>query len=132
MEERIRKIVAALIKRYGTRNVFRIADDLGLIVVYRPLGQHYYGFINRCKRSTFIVVNERLDERYHACVIAHEIGHFVMHKGINQSVQQHNPLNNNSKLEREANMFACLLLFNEAWHSDSAFLVPYDEHTMSE
>lgn len=44
-------------------------------------------------------------------VIAHEIGHAILH--VEEMTMFYNPLLNKGKLENEANYFACKLLYND-------------------
>ena len=55
-------LAARLSKKYDTRDPFRLADEMGFIVVFAPLvGMR--GFQQRIKRQNIIYINDELDER---------------------------------------------------------------------
>jgi len=106
-----------LIKRHGLRlpmKPFLIAQSLGIEVVYRPLSYRTSGclipetFDRRGPVRYLIVVNSRHSKERQAFTIAHELGHYVMHRYMRRNFVCRpwavNPL------DLEANIFAAELL----------------------
>ena len=103
-------LAARLSKKYDTRDPFRLADEMGFIVVFAPLvGMR--GFQQRIKRQNIIYINDELDERQQALVCGHEMGHHFMHRGMNRIFMNLNTQFVTQKFENEANLFSLELIF---------------------
>lgn len=105
----IKEIVAQLVKKYGTANPFKLADLLGMVIIYEPLGSTY-GYYSRSHRTKVIHINENLPyiQQYFTC--SHELGHGVLHPEENTAFLKKNTLFSTNKFEIEANTFAVELL----------------------
>ncbi len=105
--------VRNLIKKHGTNNPYTLCMYLNINVLFCELGD-IKGYYKKCLRKKFIVLNSDLDEFSRKIVLAHELGHAVLHnsKDINL-MKDYYLLPKNSRLEKEANSFAAELLFNE-------------------
>ena len=105
----IYEIVERLIKKYGTRNPFKLAELLGVLIVFEPLGSAY-GYYSRTHRTKVIHINENLSyiNQYFTC--AHELGHAVQHPDTSTIFLRKNTLFSIDRLEIEANTFAVELL----------------------
>ena len=108
MEARV--LAAKLAAKYGTRDPFRIAEEMGFIIVFAPLVD-MRGFQQRAKRRNIIYINEELDEHQQRLVCAHELGHRLMHRGMNRIFMDHSTQIVTQKFENEAHMFSLELLF---------------------
>lgn len=106
---KIKKIVNHLTMRHGTRDPFRLAEELGVSILYCTLG-NTLGYTVIYKRIPVIVLNEGLDERLMSFVCAHELGHAIMHKNVNTPWLKRHTFFSIDKYEREANTFAVELL----------------------
>lgn len=105
-------LAARLSKKYDTRDPFRLADEMGFIVVFAPLvGMR--GFQQRTKRQNIIYINDELDERQQALVCGHEMGHHFMHRGMNRIFMNLNTQFVTQKFENEANLFSLELIFTD-------------------
>ena len=105
-------LAARLSKKYDTRDPFRLADEMGFIVVFVPLvGMR--GFQQRIKRQNIIYINNELDERQQALVCGHEMGHHFMHRGMNRIFMNLNTQFVTQKFENEANLFSLELIFTD-------------------
>ena len=105
-----RALAAKLAAKYGTRDPFRIAEEMGFIVVFAPLVD-MRGFQQRAKRRNIIYINEGLDEQQQRLVCAHELGHHLMHRGMNRIFMDHSTQIVTQKYENEAHIFSLELLF---------------------
>lgn len=97
-----------LAEKYGTSNPFNICESMGVNIEYadldNPLGDTIY-----LNKSPIIVLSSKIEEepkRYFIC--AHELGHVVLHNGI----QNYYMINRTTKrkMESEADRFAMGLI----------------------
>lgn len=110
MDSNIRKIVSRCMRKYGTNNPYEIADAMGIEVFLVPLGK-LCGYYQYLKRHMCIYINSDMeDEHFAKFVMAHELGHAIMHKKSQCYFAEKNTLLNTSRYETEANQFAALLL----------------------
>lgn len=106
MDDTIRRLT----RRYKTNCPFRIAEELGIHVRYRYLGEETRGLYFRKLRRRFIVIGSNLSEEWQRFVCAHELAHDRLHKGIGYYFLERQTLFQPGKLERQANLFALKLL----------------------
>lgn len=113
----IKKIVERLIKKYGTSDPFKLADLLGVVVIFESLGS-IYGYYSRSHRTKVIHINENLpcEKQYYTC--AHELGHVIQHPEANTAFLKKHTLFSNEKMEIEANTFAIELLLPDELFND--------------
>ncbi|SNS28125.1 protein of unknown function [Anaerovirgula multivorans] len=108
----IKGIVRRLIRRCGSNNPFEICAELGIIVLFKDLGnvrgifQHKY-----CKK--IIYINCNLDPIIQRQICAHELGHALLHKKINTIFWDTCTYLLVDKIEIEANTFAAELLIDD-------------------
>ena len=105
-------------RKFGTRDPFRIADELGYTIIYTPL-VGVRGFYQYLKRCHIIYLDSELDDNTACFVCAHELGHSILHRGLNRIFMDTRTFIVTSRYETEANRFAVDLL-----HSDED-LQPY-------
>lgn len=101
-------------KRYQTNNPFEIADQLGILVVFVSLEAETHGLFQRYKKSSIIYINDSLPEQNKKLVCAHELGHAVLHKGLNRVFMDAHTLMVPGKFEKAAWRFAVDLLWTDA------------------
>lgn len=120
----IKDIVKAYVVKYNTRNPFKLAELLGIEVQFGTPGcDGCYMFL---KNHRYIFLNQSLQEIELLQVMAHELGHAILHKKQNCYFIRNKTLLLNSKTEQEANLFAAELLIDD----DIAFDHP--EYTTSQ
>lgn len=110
--------VSNLIKKWGTRNPFLLCKYLKIDIMYRDLGD-IKGYYKKSVGKKIIVLNEKLDEFSLKVVLAHELGHALLHtsKEIN-FMKEHHLLPKSSIWEYEANKFAAELLIDDEVESE--------------
>ena len=113
MHNRIKKIVRALIKKYKTNNIYELAKCLGVILIVAPLGETCAGSYMYINRRKTVFINSILDDYERIIVLAHEIGHAVLHKKTNCYFMKNKTLFLTCKIEREANIFASEFLIRD-------------------
>ena len=109
MKKDIKKIVDRYVRKYNTRNPFELADCLGVQVMIGNLGSRSgcYMFL---KNHKCIFLNENLSESEMQVVMAHELGHAILHRKENCYFIRNKTFLLTSKNEIEANTFAAELL----------------------
>ncbi len=124
MDEKIKKLISHYTKKFNTRNPFELADCLGILYQIGNIGcDGCYMFL---KNHRYIFLNENLPEHELRLVMAHELGHAVMHRKQNCYFIKNNTFLLNSRTELEANKFAIELLISDEE------LTEYSSHTTAQ
>ena len=115
----IKKIVAYYIRLCGTDGPWKIAKMLGIHIAILPLG-NVLGNYRYLKRIRWIFINEDIldNEALLRVVMAHELGHALMHRKENCCFMAHHTLLLTSRIERQANQFAAHLLISDEMLKD--------------
>lgn len=108
----IKPIVACYKRKYQTSNPFEIAKALKIEIQIGDIGSRS-GCYMYLKRHKCIWLNENLNPHERNFVMAHELGHAVMHPYENCYFIKHKTLLLNSKNEIEANKFAVEFLISD-------------------
>lgn len=108
----IKSLAEKLVRRFGTRDPFKIAEALGYIVLYTPL-VGVRGFYQHLKRCNIIYLDPELDETTARFVCAHELGHSILHRGLNRIFMDTRTFMVSSRYETEADHFAVDLLYDD-------------------
>ena len=113
----------------GRVDVEAVANLLGLVVKPWPMKVQ-----EEMQMDNFIGVAERLDSRWRRWVIAHAVGHRLMHPGNHLWIRDHTGFG--GRFEREAEDFARALLMDvkeaveeglrEVWEVEEHFGVPQE------
>lgn len=109
MKKGIRNLVNFYVKKFDTRNPYELAKCLNVEVQVGQLGSRAgcYMFL---KNHKCIFLNEDLEEKEMLLVMAHELGHAIMHRKENCYFIRNKTLLLTSRIEIEANIFAAELL----------------------
>ena len=112
MRKDIKKLVSYYVRKYNTRNPFELAEYLNIQVQIGNLGSRAgcYMFL---KNHKCIFLNESLHENEKNMVMAHELGHAILHRKENCYFIKNKTLLLTSKNEIEANKFAIELLISD-------------------
>lgn len=111
MNKDIRGLVAYYKNKFNTNNPFEIADNIGILYQYCEL--NFEGCYMFLKKHRYIFINKALKEHEMRMVMAHELGHAILHQKNNCYFIKNRTLLLNSKMEREANTFAAELLISD-------------------
>lgn len=112
MRHDIKKIARALKIKFNTNNPYDLASSLKIEIIERPLG-NTYGMYKYIKKTRVILLNSSLNETLKRVVLAHELGHAILHPTVNCYFMRHKTLYVTNKFENEANKFAAELLIDE-------------------
>ena len=109
-----------LVRRCGTRDPVRIAEELGIRIYYEPELQDLLGMYTYAFRHRLMILNSHMDEKLRSLVVAHELGHDALHRDIakNGCLQEFELFHIIDRTEYEANAFAAhILMDNEEIYS---------------
>lgn len=105
------KIVERVVQKCDSRNPFDIARSLGIEYQIGNIGiAGCYMFL---KNHRYIFLNQDLPSHELTLVMAHELGHAIMHRRQNCYFIRNKTLLLTSKIEQEANLFAAHLLITD-------------------
>lgn len=113
----ILKTVNKLLSKYKTNNPYELADYLNIQLLHCDLGG-YYGCYRYLKKHRCIFINSGLSEKIALFVLAHELGHAILHQAENCYFMRNKTLLSLSKIEKEANLFAAYLLMPQSEIND--------------
>ena len=111
-----------LIRKYKTRNPFKIMDDMHIIVGETSNFQKLKGFCFMSCKTIYVQISSFLSEQKKQIVAAHELGHIILHKTqLKMAPMKDDTLYNmQDNAEYQANLFAADLLLADADIADMA------------
>lgn len=112
----IRKVAEEIYNTYHTRNPYELVDYMGGIVVYtNDFDDNTLGLSTIINNNLWIVGVSSKIQNYQLTkfVIAHEIGHRVLHGLSNNIFLKRDTFLNLGKLENQADEFALNLLYSD-------------------
>ena len=101
-----------IIRQCASHNPFEICSQLGILIIYEPLGT-IRGYYSKSHRQKFIHINNDLPDYLCNFVCAHELGHALLHPNVSTPFLRSNTLLSINRLEIEANHFAAALLLSD-------------------
>lgn len=119
-KEKIKQRVQKLIDRYHTCNPFKLAELCGLHVTYAPL-QEMHGLYMKYRRVGIIIISTEAPEEQLNFICAHELGHALLHDGLNIHSMTSRAHFSAGRYEREADFFATELLMQMQLAADADF-----------
>lgn len=112
------KEVKKIQRRYRESDPFRLCEAMGIIVRFESLGVNktaIKGFFLVSNRIRTITINSDLPQTIQRIIIAHELGHAVLHKNTGVcSFHEVELFDSSSFMEKEANLFAAEFLLNDS------------------
>ena len=106
----------SLVKEFGTTNPFNIARQLGITVLFNDLGTNngLYHTLEICNKTYhYIHINNNLSDADKRYTMAHELGHFILHKNSNLHFLRRITRVPLSRQEIEADLFASYFIVSD-------------------
>lgn len=111
MNRNIKKIVNYYVKKFNTNDPFEIADHLNIL--YQIGNLKYEGCYMFLKNHRYIFLNQDLSPHEKKLVMAHELGHAILHRKENCYFIRNKTFLSTNRIEMEANYFAAELLISD-------------------
>lgn len=108
----VRAAVEQIVQKYGTRSPYELADLMDIDIERHELGQ-LNGYYLEVFGTKQIVLNSNIEDIKEMYVLAHEIGHRVLHQGFNEPFLKYNTGLATGRYETEADRFAMELLVSD-------------------
>lgn len=109
MFNNIKEAVENLKNIYKTNDPFEICNYLGINIKLVNYNPSYKACFVEIFDNRIIYINSKFLEKSKSILCAHELGHIILnHQNINHFESE------NTELEREANLFALYMLFDES------------------
>ena len=109
----IKKSVSIIKRKAKMDDVFELVDYFNINVIETDLGSSTLGMYRYIKRNKFIFLNNDLEHYQKKFVLAHELGHAILHSDLNCFFLEKKTLYLKNKFEIEANKFAVELLVSD-------------------
>lgn len=105
-----------LIRKYKTRDPFKIMEEMHIIVGETSSFQKLKGFCFMSCKTIYVRISSFLSEEEKQIVAAHELGHIILHKTqLKMAPMKDDTLYNmQDNTEYQANLFAADLLLSDA------------------
>lgn len=104
---------------HKTRNPFEMIKGMNVILVLYPL-EGIRGFYQYFQRNNIIYIDEQLPDSEQVFVLAHEIGHMILHRKSNAIFMDSRTYFSTSRYEREADKFAMELLIPDEFFKENS------------
>ncbi|CAK7087482.1 MAG: hypothetical protein ENTB_04232 [Enterocloster aldenensis] len=109
------RTVDELTQKYGTRDPYELCDCLGIRIRRIDLEKKLKGFFFYQSRIPNIVIDSNVNEVLERILIAHELGHAILHRDLAMMVgfQEMEVFDSTAITENEANLFSAELLLDD-------------------
>ncbi|MBM7631137.1 ImmA/IrrE family metallo-endopeptidase [Geomicrobium sediminis] len=122
--DHIKERVDQLKRKYNTTDPYKIAEQKKILVQFEFLGS-IWGYYSNMSRIPIIHINEEVRDKQRLFVVAHELGHAILHPNENTSFLNKYTLFSTDSIEKEANYFASMLLFSDKTITKDELLYEY-------
>lgn len=109
-------VAQELLQRYDTRNPENLAAELEIEIVKLSTLKRQKGFFKVIANVCFIFVNSNLSREMQKMVVAHELGHALLHKEYcvkSGGIIEFEIFDMTNEMEYEANVFQATLLIDD-------------------
>lgn len=111
----ITSVVEQLINKHGTRDPFTLCRAMNINIRYKDCDNLLKAYFVTISRIKSIVINNQIHSAVQKILLAHELGHAVLHKEIAllRGFQEFELFDAHDPTEYEANLFAAELLIED-------------------
>ncbi|QVL41424.1 ImmA/IrrE family metallo-endopeptidase (plasmid) [Bacillus velezensis] len=102
-----------IIKKFCNNDPLEICADLNIPILENDLGQKLNGFLQYYEEEDQYIIQISKNRAYKKFIIAHELGHYFLHKQLNTFKMLNCSITLEEKLERQADIFAAELLITD-------------------
>lgn len=106
----VKEKALSIIEQCGSGNPWEICSCFCIKIFRHPLG-NLRGYFYQTEKGRAIVLNDNLEPHEERFVCAHELGHFVLHGGMNRVFLDTRTFLNCARFEKEADVFGACLLY---------------------
>lgn len=130
LSQQIVDLSRGLVRKYKTRDPFKIAEKLNIQIRYNKEFTKLKGMYVLVNEIPFVFLNARLDEHTTKIVLAHEIGHDRLHYelAVSDGFKEFSLYQMDTRPEYEANIFAAEMLID----SDRVLEMIYEQRDVEE
>lgn len=121
IDHKAKRLIRYYERLIGSRDPVKIAEYANIRIAILPLGE-IAGNYKLIKRKRWIFINDNIpaDSPMFRVVLAHELGHALLHRKENCAFIKSKTLLLTSGIEQEANQFAASLLISDDMLQDYA------------
>lgn len=124
----IKEEATRIVEFYNTNDPVAITEYLGILILKSDLG-NVNGFLQYYSNHYIIHINQKIEnEKLFDKVIAHELGHYFLHKHLNIFKMSLSTIAFTGKIEQEADNFACELLLPDKILKEEAIYIENMNH----
>jgi len=114
----IKHKVESVINDFRTNDIHEICEKLGITILRHNLGR-VKGFLQYYENADHYLIHVNENFYCEKLVIAHELGHFFLHKNVNTFKIANCSVVLENKLEHQANVFASEILLTDKMLTDA-------------
>lgn len=129
--QKISRCVRQIVTKYGLTDPRKLCTAMDIAVVYKDMGTDETSIKAMMvvdRRIKCIVVNSNLPDVILRFILAHELGHAVLHTQKCKQFTDRGLFDDASRMEKEANTFAAELLLGDS--KELMEEMAYSEHSM--
>lgn len=109
----IQNTVEKIVKKYNTTDPFELCEYMGINVLKQELPESVNGFFVKIMQDYVIIINDSCSYEKSKFILAHEMGHIILHGDTNSIDLRSNTNLCVERLENQADYFAGYLLIKE-------------------
>jgi Zn-dependent peptidase ImmA (M78 family) len=118
MIRRAIKEAKSVLQEYKTNDPVELCEKIGVIVLEKQLPDLIFGLAYAPLGQPFVVLQPELEPPFRNFVIAHELGHHLLHPNVVTFFVEENTFFRLGKIEWEAHLFAICILSKSAERLD--------------
>lgn len=113
MFSKLENTLETIIEKYGTKDPEELCHRMNIVLLDYDLPKVTKGFCFTLSQGRAIILNNTLKREERRTCIAHELGHVLLHGGVNYMFVRDNTCMVTGRYENEADVFAAMLLLKD-------------------